>query len=597
LSLFIEWEEYLKVSIETISIKECFANLEEGEKVVPSFHFLDIQDDSTFRLIRMQSKEELTASPTEGVKYSTNEHVDKCREALRLAREEMADVFLTPEYCFPISLVDEIINNPKLRPRPNTLWCLGCEGISLDSFNDHINRWRDLAVVGKRALDGMRENRFVNFLLYVFISKENGKVCLVPQLKLQRMSEPILVCEGIGLSIGRKVIVFGEESENQLFTLLCADAFSPEIKNGQLFFRDHQPKRYIILHPQLNPAPRHSEIAALRNHIFSNSSGRDIIYITANWADGTSISAGDSLVNIKTPWSSIYRRFTSYDGESNWNEKLREVRIKNYKYGLGLGFHRVKKYKVWFANKVEHIQQLQLSKPYDGGVEIAKPLGKVQVEKAFIPNESRNGWKEAEIPFQTELPSILLGEASNEYAYPVTASVEDRDRFFGLCLGNLETGQLSISDQEYNKRMSYHIDMECEQEREKDAELIVRLIRCLKTKDELPGQLKGLGDNFKFQLVLRAPFNLVPRSGNERQGALAIYSERASSMKQKVEKINKSMPGMELFIEDRICVFSHNDLGRVVYYPKYSEEYTSHVKTNHSVEFTEGGVLIESEMD
>lgn len=583
------------MSIETISIKECFANLEEGNRVVPSFHFLNTDDDSSIRMMRLQCKEELKATPDEGVQHTSDDHVNKCREALRLAHSERIELFVTPEYCIPLSLIDEIIQDPELRPRRNTLWCLGCEGVSVETFDDYINSWRDQALVGKRTLDDIREKKFVNFILYVFISKENDRVCLVPQLKLQRMSESILICEGIGLSIGRKVVVFGEETQNQLFSLLCADAFNPEIKSGQLFFDNLQPKRYIILHPQLNPSPRHSDIAALRNNIFGNQSGREVIYITANWADGTVISTPDdnSLLTIETPWSSIYRRFISLDGERNWIEMLREVRIINYKYGLGLGFHRKKKYKIWFANKVEHIQLVLLSKPFAGGAEIVGPIGKVQAEKAYIPNNINKGWVESEIPFNNILPNTLLTEATQEFSYPIIASIEDRDKFFGYCLGHLEKGELYICDQEFSRRISYHVDKHCERDREQGAELIAKLIRCLKSKDHLPGQLKRLGGEFRFKLAQKTPFNLLPKSGNESQGALVIYSERPSLMKQKVEEIYDSMPGLEGLMEDKVCVFS-DEKGKPVYYPTYSEEYTSPVKTQHSTDFTEGGNSIES---
>lgn len=584
--------------IETLSIKECFVNPEEGERVVPSFHFLNLEDDSPFRFMRLQCKEELRANPYTGVQHTSDYHINKCRESLRLARMERADLFLTPEYCVPLSLIDEVIQNSELQPRPNTLWCLGCEGVSTDDFSEYLTKWGDQAIVGKRSLEEIIENHFVNFILYIFKSKENDKLCLVPQLKLQRMGEPIIVCEGSGLSIGRKVIVFGEESENQLFSLICADAFLPEIKSGQLFFQNREPKRYIILHPQLNPSPRNSDIAALRNSIFGNKSGRDLIYITANWAEGTTISSeGNTPITIETPWTSIYRRFISLDGERDWNETLREIRINNYKHGLGLGFNRTKKYKLWFANKIEHIQQINLFKPFDGGAEITNPLGKVQVEKAYIPNDEQNGWQERNIPFNSDLPLVLSEAAKEEFSYPRSASVEDRDKFFGYCLGHLEKGQLYITDKESNGRISYHIDKHCETEREQGAELIAKLISCLKSKEEFPGQLKRLGENFRFQLAQRGPFNLIPSRGNESEGALAIYADRQNTMKEKVEQFNKSMPGIGWFMDDRICVFSHDISGKLIHYPKYSDEFTSPMKTYHSTDYTEGGVSIESEMD
>ncbi|MFD0715695.1 hypothetical protein [Paenibacillus sp. GCM10027626] len=585
------------MTISIIAIKDCFKDAEEGSRVVPHFNFLDIEDDSPFRFMRMQPKEALAASPDEGVRHTSGHHLKKCREALRTAHMERADLLLTPEYCIPAELIIEIIQNSELQPRPNTLWCLGCQGMSLDSFRDHMMQWGDSAIVGSGALAGMRENRFVNFLLYVFRSKESSKLCLVPQLKLQRMREPLFVCEGAGLSLGKKVIMFGDQSANQLFSIMCADAFHPEIKSGGLFFPNREPRRYIILHPQLNPAPRSPDIAALRNRIFDQTSSRNVIYITSNWAYGTIIQTEDGRpLAIQAPWSSIYRRFISLDGRQSWNEQLREARSLNFRHGLGLGFQPAKKIKVWFAIKSEHLQLILLTKPYDGGAELVQPRAGVQAEKAFIASDSGN-WEHAELPFSSELPAVLAEDAVEEFAYPRTASVENLDKFFGYCLGHLEDGQLSLSDQEHSTRLSCHIDEQCEPGRGQEARRIVRLIRCLRQKDSLPNQLKKFEGNFLFQLGARAPINLLPSSGDEKDGALVIYTDNDVMMDKIVFDIYKALPGVELFLEDKICVFSQNPKGETVHYPYFSELWTSPVHSNHSTEFTQGGLLIDAGLD
>ncbi|WP_159888451.1 hypothetical protein [Paenibacillus puerhi] len=589
------------MTISIMAIADCFADQVEGARVVPPFHFLNIENDSPFRLLRMQPMEQLTADPYDGVRHTTPSHPDKCREALRLAHQERADLFMTPEYCIPLELVHEILHTPSLQPRPNTLWCLGCQGVSLDSFEDHMMQWGDHAIVGRRPLEGMRESRFVNFLLYVFLSKEGDRLCLVPQLKMQRMSDPHFLCEGAGLSLGNKVIVFGEQSANQLFSILCADAFHPDIRSGSIFFPNREQRRYLILHPQLNPDPRDSNIAALRNQMFGNTSARDTIYITSNWASGTTVhSAEGPPLTIRNPWSSIYRRFMSLDGQRSWNEQLREVRTRNLRHGLGLGFQPKKKFKVWFAVKTEHLQLILLTKPYDGGAELARPRANVHAEKAFIPTGTGESWEAAELTFPTELPAPLAEEAAGDFAYPLTASVEDRDRFFGYCLGHLEGGQLSLSEQEQSPRISHHIDDHCEQGRQQEAGRVVRLIRCLQRKDSLPNQLKRFQGEFRLQLGRSgAPFNLLPRSGNERSGALVMYADQAdqTKMKRMVDSIYQAMPGLELFLDDHICVFSHSLSGETIHYPDFSEQWTTPVHSNHTTEFTEGGTLIDAELD
>lgn len=587
------------MTISIIPIRDCFADTEEGRRVVPYFHFLDIEDDSSIRFMRMQPHEALTASPDEGVRHTTSHYMHKCREALRAAHRERADLFMTPEYCIPIELIHEMISQPELQPPPNRLWCLGCQGVSLDAFHNHMMQWGDKAIVGRRTLDNMRENRFVNFLLYAFLSRDGSKLCLVPQLKMQRMREPLFVCEGVGLSYGRKVVMFGESTSNQLFSILCADAFHPEIKSGSVFFPNREQRRYMILHPQLNPSPRNPDIAALRNHIFGATSSRDIIYITCNWANGTTVRAGDGRpLEIRSPWSSIYRRFISLDGQHSWNEQLREARRLNFRHGLGLGFQTANKIKVWFAVKSEHLQIIQLTKPYDGGAELARPVATVQAEKAFVADESGN-WTQAELTFPTGLPAELANEAVDEFAYPLTAPVEQLDKFFGYCLGHLEDGQLSLTDEERSARLSHHIDDQCEPEREREAGRVIRLIHCLKQKTSLPNQLKRFEGKFLFRLGTRAPFNLLPSSGDERLGALVIYTDRndTASMKKIVSGVYHAFPGLELFLEDKICVFSRNDSGETVHYPYSSDRWDSPVHSSHSTDFTEGGLLIDAELD
>ncbi|MEK8130019.1 hypothetical protein WMW72_19115 [Paenibacillus filicis] len=587
------------MAISILSITDCFANQEEGSRLVPSFHFLNIEDDSPFRLMRMQPQEQLTACPDEGVQHTTAGHLNKCREALRIARAEHADLLMTPEYCVPVSLIHEILTTPSLQPHPNSLWCLGCQSLSLEAFHDHMMHWGDLAIVARKPLEDMRPSRFVNFLLYMFLSQE-GRLCLVPQLKMQRMNDPQFVCEGAGLSLGSKVILFGDSSANQLFSILCADAFHPEIKPGSLFVPNREPRRFIVLHPQLNPGPRHPDISALRNNLFDNTSARDMIYITCNWADGTVIRTAEGPpLAITSPWSSIYRRFISLDGQQSWNEQLRKTRTDNLRHGLGFGFLAKKKYKVWFAVKAEHLQLILLTKPYDGGAELVRPRGSVQAEKAFIPSDDGNGWRQSELTFPTALPALLTAEAAEELAYPLTASVEERDKFFGYCLGHLEDGQLTITDQEHSPRLSYHVDDHCESARQREAGLVIRLIHCLRSTESLPNQLRRFQGQFRLQLAARAPFNLLPRSGHEKSGALVIYADQAdgAAMKRIVDRLFNVMPAAQLLLEDNMCVFSHSVDGEMVHYPAVTDHWTVPVRSSHTTEFTEGGLSIDAELD
>lgn len=570
------------MTVAMISARDCFVTPERGAQLVPSFPFLNTTNDAAIRFMRLQSKSELNADPYRGVYSISETHLSKCREVLRRARTDRIELLVTPEYCIPATLITEMLEDEALQPREGALWVLACEGLTLEVFDEHIMQWRDTAEVGLRALEGKHENQFVNFILYVFRSADNSRLCLIPQWKMQRMSDQRFVCEGAGLSVGNKVVLFGEAVANQLFTIVCADAFKPGIISPSLWFPNQEQRRYIVLHPQFNPSPRHPGITEFRSSLFNTTAGRDLIYITANWAEGTTITSEGGTRRLDTPWSTIYRRFINYGGDHGWLDQLRETRKHNYTHGLGLGFTE-QRYKAWYAHKKEHALQIHLVKPYDGGAEIAQTREKVKVIRAFVVSEDQHNWVESDLPFEVSLPPSLTAEMTDEFSHANTQDqdIEQRDKLFGYSLGHLEKGQLLLTADEQSARMSYHIDAQCETGRLQSAELLVRLIQRLKQKDKLPWVMQRFQGRFLFKPASRKPFNIIPESGNERGGVLVIYTDQPSERKQLVE----SLINEEWFLEDRISVLSENHPD----YPEYNDEFTSSERSSHSIEYTNGG--------
>lgn len=574
------------MTVTTIPVKECFGTVELGKELVPSFPFLETTDDTAIRFMRLQSKAELTADPSRGVFAASAAHYSKCKEVLRLARADRMELLVTPEYCIPGALITEMLQDKSLQPRPGALWVLACEGMTLDVYDDYITRWKDNAEVGLRATEGKHESEFVNFILYVFCSSDNSKLCLVPQWKMQRMRDERFVCEGAGLSVGNKVIVFGEAAANQLFTIVCADAFKPGLINPNLWFPNQHNRNYIVLHPQLNPSPRHPEITQFRSSLFKTTAGRNLVYITANWAEGTTLTFPGGKHRIESPWSTIYRRFINYGEDKGWIDQLRETRKHNYAHGLGLGFTE-QRLKVWYAHKTEHIVKIFLVKPYDGGAEIAQPKEKVKVIQAYVTSANQDSWVVSELPFEESLPASLIKEATGEFSHTITLDIEQRDKLFGYSLGHLEKGQLVLTGNEQSARMSYHIDAHCEPERQRNAEIIVKLIQRLKRKDSLPWVLKRFDGKFLYMPVSQKPLNIIPEFGNERSGVLVIYTERPDNMKQLVEVLTNE----DWYLEDRISVLSQNTEKGELEYPEYNDEFTSPKRSSHSIEYTHGGKI------
>ena len=53
-------------------------------------------------------------------------------------------------------------------------------------------------------------------------------------------------------------------------------------------------EKIIVFHPQMNPKPRHSDFSNLRKQFYCVGIGNKIIYITANWADGTTLNDSEN---------------------------------------------------------------------------------------------------------------------------------------------------------------------------------------------------------------------------------------------------------------------------------------------------------------
>ena len=74
----------------------------------------------------------------------------------------------------------------------------------------------------------------------------------------------------------------------------------------------------------------------------------NFIYITANWADGTRLvndkpELGVEDLVIKNPWTSIYIK----DTNGNWFLNEKSLRDVNFQKGLGFGYHKTKKIKIF----------------------------------------------------------------------------------------------------------------------------------------------------------------------------------------------------------------------------------------------------------
>lgn len=555
-------------------------------ELVPSFSFADTRV-STIRLLRLQCRGQLTADDRRGPRLADEAHYALCKEALLIARETRADLVLTPEYSIPLELVGELAADPELRPPPGKLWCLACQGETFARFEDLLGGWAETARVVRPPAEHVEPRDFVCVLVYVFMGADGHTLCIVPQLKLHASGDPELYVEGDALSRGSAVYVFGADRPNRLCSIICADAFHPELDAG-LFFPDGA-TNWIILHPQLNKKPRHPSMVRLRDTLFSRTEGRHVVYVTANWAALSEVGPAPNSMRVDAPWSCIYMK---HAGE--WLNRLRAARADNLCKGLGFAYWEEAKVKVWYAHKREHLQLIAIEKPNPATAEVnAVPAG-AKLLRTYVPDEERRRWSEAELPFDDELPPELAAQLSGPFAYPLAAPAEQRDRFFGLCLGHGEEGQLSfVSDggggREIGARLGLHIDDDCEPLRHEDADRVGKLVDCLRVPPErLPVQLRHMQGGLHFRLADDYPhFNLFPDGGEERDGVWVAYARSEYKAREMDSRLRRRV-GKDR--EHRVCVFSTRaGSHETVAYPVGDVDFTSPGRTKTNVEFTEGG--------
>ncbi|MEF3306035.1 hypothetical protein [Paenibacillus sp. GYB003] len=552
--------------------------------LVPSFSFADTASP-LIRLLRLQCGGRLNADDRQGPQTADDSHYGLCKDALRVARETEADVLLTPEYSFPLELIGEMAADPRLQPPPGKLWCLACQGEERSRFLDRLGGWGERARVFRPAGNVVWRD-FVCALVYAFMGSDGHTLCIAPQLKLHASGDPELYCEGDALSRGSAVYTFGSERANRLCSIICADAFHPDMNAGLLF--NEGAGDWIVLHPQLNKRPRHSYMVRLRDAIFSRTEGRRTVYVTANWAESTEVRLPQSSLEIAAPWSCVYMK---HSGE--WLSSLRTARNDSMPKGLGFAYWDEAKVKVWYAHKREHLQLVAIEKPNPATVEAnAVPAG-AKALRVYVPDEQRREWREADLPFDDRLPDPLTAAATGSFDFPLRASIEKRDRFFGLCLGHGEDGQLRFAadggGREISMRLGLHIDDDCEPLRNEDADRVGKLIDCLRAESErLPGQLRHLEGRFRFRLADDYPhFNLFPDEGEERDGVWVAYARTEHKAQEMAVQLCRRV-GKDY--EHQVCVFStKTGSHETVAYPVRSVEYTSPAKVRTSVEFTDGG--------
>lgn len=580
------------MSIELIYLEDVF---EELNLELPNLNICN-GSNSFFSMLRPQFKESLMYDNIVGP-YIENKKFDTlCLETIITAKKESVDVLLTPEYSFSYDVIEKIITDEsgELKPNIGKLWCLCCQGISVDSFTSKMLQFKNDAIVIENAIKSMDELSFVNALIYIFVDG-SGKIILVPQIKTHTMGDAELLCEGKGLSLGNVIYKIGKGKSNQICSIVCADVF--QYNRGEINIQDLKrvDESMILLHPQLNGKPRHETFAAFRRNAYDLEHYENLVYITANWASGTKLVNNDPSLGIKdleimNPWTSIYMK----DKNKHWLETERDRRNHNESKGLGFGYYRSKKVKVWFNYKYELMHLLTIKKPRNEVPVVTVSKIELLVDKCYV-RQSTEWCSKDTFPMKDNLCDVInINKENDSYCYPIKASKALRDIFFGLSLGGYEEGQLQIEDNEIHQNIGTHIDDECEKFRESNAIKFKKLVYYLQNQN-LPENMNELIKNHKFAIVENT-FNLVSKDPANKNRAIVAFVENKNEARRLSERYEKKIKKLyyptpsgvsledierlkkdfELYSLNKVCVISNDEMGvEVVFYPVINENITN----------------------
>lgn len=469
---------------------------------------------SSVDVLKWQCQGEVIAGATNGVTLESDSHIKKARNFVKCAKETGSGLVLTPEYSFPYSVLEEIIDNKDNWPEKGKLWCLGSQGDSFSSFKERIERWqkKEGVKVEAMALEELRSiKNFLSPVIY-FLKNVTDELCIIPQFKTGPMHDPWNVYEGDGLCEGNIIFVFDltgdNDSKNRFLSLICSDI---------LHIHPHEIISYVgddvnitLFHPQLNEEPRHIDFINFRRDFINNSNKCNKRLITLNWAGGSSVRS--TKIEFNTPWSAFYQRAKHDIKTLEGNNNFRTLRMKNHKSGLFYTYNEDDRIDIWFSYCEEHCMLFQIFKSDVGNVSsIAAHKYEPIAGFTYSYDSQQDKWVEEHCVCKRDSLSIL-GPLDPQYSYPLkvcsnnskTCSndecVMDKcDFFLGSCFGNFEEGQIICGSNEVTDRITISGDTEINIKRKQKSELFKTLVELLKV-GVFPDELSEFKNNHRFEI-------------------------------------------------------------------------------------------------
>ena len=312
------------------------------------------------------------------------------RNLLNIAFEHNVDLLVTPEYCLPWQLVEEIVDT-ELKPKQGALWALGCESITQKELSTFKAKWEEQGIEVLYETPPQQNRAYLCPLIYLFwVQDEDNNarnevnLCMLIQFKSEPCGESVEVDH---LYLGNDVYIFGNgANELNFFSLICADVFNITQLQIQEFHRDT-----LIAHIQLNQKPWHKDFTRYRDLLFSIGSNNPVELMCLNWATGVTWDNGGDPNNV-TIWDHVAN--SAFYIPKRLFRKVPDTELDKL-HKNGAYYNRVHSHwdGLFLNNAAQAILVRKQPIRFDGNQALALPW-RIQYLKRFIPNTGKDAWIE-----------------------------------------------------------------------------------------------------------------------------------------------------------------------------------------------------------
>ncbi|WP_135665712.1 hypothetical protein [Halorhabdus rudnickae] len=221
-----------------------------------------------------------------------------------------SDLAVAPEWSYSVEWVCE---HDELFADESPLFVLGCRPVEIETMQETVTDLReDFRVIGEDVPND-HNKEFVTPTIVPLRADalaDIDKPTVVIQYKTHPMSEGANPNEADNLATGDQIHHIGPSSGTGIVVWTCSDLLDEDLQDQVVTYAR---RGNVVVHPQCNPKPFHSEWTDFRSRIFSNRN--DVTYVCANWGAIPGVSGEDVLWG----YSGVYTKARKWSSLENYN--------------------------------------------------------------------------------------------------------------------------------------------------------------------------------------------------------------------------------------------------------------------------------------